>query len=154
MTKSALLLSWGMLGSAVFLGWTLQAGTATSFGRPPQDPGVRGRAADPVDSRSGPSRTRPGGPASIASGRALFTDVGCARCHASSAAEGATALQAPPLRGLGQRTFFLHDGRRTDLVDVIRSHANRGPDASGVVARYGRLADAQKQDLLNFLRSL
>ncbi|MGE0816112.1 MAG: c-type cytochrome [Vicinamibacterales bacterium] len=150
MTKSALFVSGGLLASAVVLGWTLQAETV-SFARPPQDPGVRGRTAGGDNPPPGPSRTRPGGPASIARGRILFTEVGCANCH-SAAAPGQGS--AAPLRGLGQRVFFLHDGRTTDLVDAIRAHARRGAGDDGVVVRYGALADAQKQDLLNFLRSL
>jgi len=35
---------------------------------------------------------------------------------------GADQFRTAPLWGLGQRLFFLHDGRTTDLVSAIRSH--------------------------------
>jgi CxxC motif-containing protein (DUF1111 family) len=35
---------------------------------------------------------------------------------------GADQFRTAPLWGLGQRLFFLHDGRTTDLVSTIRSH--------------------------------
>jgi len=65
-----------------------------------------------------------------------------------------------PLWGLGQRIFFLHDGRTNDLVKVILSHQSLGnglsPDseANGVIDSYKRLTVQDQQDLLNFLRSL
>jgi CxxC motif-containing protein (DUF1111 family) len=37
-------------------------------------------------------------------------------------AAGADQFRTAPLWGLGQRLFFLHDGRTTDLVQVIKSH--------------------------------
>jgi CxxC motif-containing protein (DUF1111 family) len=55
---------------------------------------------------------------------------------------------------VGQRIFFLHDGRTADLIDAIRLHASQGSEANGVINNYQALREAQKQDLLNFLRSL
>ena len=55
---------------------------------------------------------------------------------------------------LGQRLFFLHDGRAADLVTAIRAHASAGSEANVSVANYASLSERQKQDLLNFLRSL
>jgi CxxC motif-containing protein (DUF1111 family) len=64
-------------------------------------------------------------------------------------------FRTAPLWGLGQRVFFLHDGRSTDLIDTINQHAGRGSEANGVVQLFQhRLNQQQQQDLLNFLRSL
>jgi CxxC motif-containing protein (DUF1111 family) len=69
-------------------------------------------------------------------------------------------FRTAPLWGLGQRIFFLHDGRTSDLAEAIRAHRSarsgryRASEANGSVERYDRLSEAQKQDLLNFLRSL
>ena len=69
-------------------------------------------------------------------------------------------FRTAPLWGLGQRIFFLHDGRTTDLAEAIRAHqsgAGRrqpGSEANAVVDNYNALPETQKQYLLNFLRSL
>ena len=69
-------------------------------------------------------------------------------------------FRTAPLWGLGQRVFFLHDGRTTDLIAAIRAHKSAGntqyraSEANAVVDRYNAAAEATKQDLLNFLRSL
>jgi CxxC motif-containing protein (DUF1111 family) len=55
---------------------------------------------------------------------------------------------------VGQRLFFLHDGRTSDLRDAIRQHASRGSEANGVINHFINLSESQKQDLFNFLRSL
>jgi CxxC motif-containing protein (DUF1111 family) len=67
---------------------------------------------------------------------------------------GPSEFRTSPLWGLGQRIFFLHDGRTSDLKVAIREHASEGSEANGVIARYDALRENQKQDLLNFLRSL
>jgi CxxC motif-containing protein (DUF1111 family) len=72
----------------------------------------------------------------------------------------ADEFRTAPLWGLGQRIFFLHDGRTTDLVEAIRAHRSEGnwkfgpSEANAVIARFNRLGERDKQDLLNFLRSL
>jgi CxxC motif-containing protein (DUF1111 family) len=67
-------------------------------------------------------------------------------------------FRTAPLWGLGQRLFFLHDGRTADLKVAIQEHrSGSGPKASEaneVVRRFDRLSEQDKQDLLNFLRSL
>jgi CxxC motif-containing protein (DUF1111 family) len=69
-------------------------------------------------------------------------------------------FRTAPLWGLGQRNFFLHDGRTGDLLDAIQAHSSDGnrkyPDseANGVIGKFNRLSDRQQQDILNFLRSL
>lgn len=62
--------------------------------------------------------------------------------------------------GLGQRLFFMHDGRTNDLAQAIELHASRGiskyapSEANAVIGLYQRLNANNAQDLLNFLRSL
>jgi CxxC motif-containing protein (DUF1111 family) len=58
------------------------------------------------------------------------------------------------LWGLGQRLFFLHDGRTSDLIEAIRAHRSSGSEGNGVVGNFNALSASQQQDLLNFLRSL
>jgi CxxC motif-containing protein (DUF1111 family) len=58
------------------------------------------------------------------------------------------------LWGPGQRLFFLHDGRASDLVVAIREHRGKKSEANGVIGNCDRLKEDDKQDLLNFLRSL
>jgi CxxC motif-containing protein (DUF1111 family) len=144
-----------------------------------------------------PSRDAPGGVESIARGRKLFANVGCALCHTPTLDTGNSAVAAlrnqpvnlfsdllvhdmgpgladgvnqgqagprefrtAPLWGLGQRLFFLHDGRASDLREAIRAHRSgsaftrNASEANAVVKNFNGLPDAQKQDVLNFLRSL
>jgi CxxC motif-containing protein (DUF1111 family) len=63
-------------------------------------------------------------------------------------------FRSAPLWGLGQRVYFLHDGRTSDLVAAIRAHASNGSEANTTIDNYNNLSEQQKQDLLNFLRSL
>ena len=63
-------------------------------------------------------------------------------------------FRTAPLWGLGQRLFFLHDGRTSDLVTAIQAHAGEGSEANAVVRLFNLLPDGEKQDVLNFLRSL
>jgi CxxC motif-containing protein (DUF1111 family) len=63
-------------------------------------------------------------------------------------------FRTAPLWGLGQRIFFLHDGRASDLIQAIGAHASSWSEANGSVAMYNALSEERKQDLLNFLRSL
>ncbi len=73
---------------------------------------------------------------------------------------GPDEFRTAPLWGLGQRLFFLHDGRTTDLVQAIQAHkslaAGGYPDseANAVIDAFNALPAAQQQHLLNFLRSL
>jgi CxxC motif-containing protein (DUF1111 family) len=67
---------------------------------------------------------------------------------------GPSEFRTAPLWGLGQRIFFLHDGRASDLIDAIRAHQSTGSEANAVVGSFQNLSENQKQDLLNFLRSL
>jgi len=63
-------------------------------------------------------------------------------------------FRTAPLWGLGQRLFFLHDGRTKDLLEAILAHGDGGSEAKVVIERFNELDNDTKQDLLNFLRSL
>jgi CxxC motif-containing protein (DUF1111 family) len=98
---------------------------------------------------------------------------------------GPDEFRTAPLWGLGQRLFFLHDGRTSNLLTAILSHSDDGgqcttiqtaesftddsngsiyqpqtstqfcgSEASAVISNFQRLSSSQKQDILNFLRSL
>jgi CxxC motif-containing protein (DUF1111 family) len=62
--------------------------------------------------------------------------------------------RSAPLWGLGDRLFLLHDGRTKDLTQAILLHDSQGSEAHQVIQNYQVLTAGQKQDLLNFLRSL
>ncbi len=95
----------------------------------------------------------------------------------------ADEFRTAPLWGVGQRLFFLHDGRTSDLGAAIEAHANNGQDqvttqdyeqfnangvwfqpfvqnqtpgseAQAVINNYNALSTQQQTDLLNFLRTL
>jgi len=76
----------------------------------------------------------------------------------SQGSAGPDEFRTAPLWGLGQRIFFLHDGRATPanggLLTAIEDHASSGSEANSVVSLFNQLSNQQKQDLLNFLRSL
>ncbi len=72
----------------------------------------------------------------------------------SQGAAGADEFRTAPLWGVGQRLFFLHDGRTSDLMVAIQAHASRGSEANRVINRFNGLGVSDQQDLLNFLRSL
>jgi CxxC motif-containing protein (DUF1111 family) len=88
-------------------------------------------------------------------------------------AAGPDQFRTAPLWGLGQRIFFLHDGRTSDLLEAIAAHFSRGDDCSDfhrfdqssdgqtcgseanqVIQNFNNLNASQQQDILNFLRSL
>jgi len=72
--------------------------------------------------------------------------------HQGSA--GPNQFRTAPLWGLGQRLFFLHDGRTSDLIQAIQAHSSSGSEANMVIRKFDSLRASQVQDLLNFLRSL
>jgi len=86
---------------------------------------------------------------------------------------GPDEFRTTPLWGVGQRVFFLHDGRTNDLLQAIQLHAsgdgdNDGDDtvagdknthvaaseANGVIRQFNRLSRSDQQAILDFLRSL
>jgi CxxC motif-containing protein (DUF1111 family) len=121
----------------------------------------------------------------------LFSDL-AVHHMGSTLADGVTQgsagpdeFRTAPLWGVGQRIFFLHDGRTTDLLEAIQDHASDprdcaatasaqfferepgdllyapassthfcGSEANKVVHNFNALTVSQKQDVLNFLRSL
>jgi CxxC motif-containing protein (DUF1111 family) len=90
----------------------------------------------------------------------LFSDillhdmgVGLADNVSQGAATG-REFRTAPLWGLGQRIHFLHDGRTDDLKEAIREHQSQGSEANAVISKFNNLRESEKQDLLNFLRSL
>ena len=72
----------------------------------------------------------------------------------SQGGAGGREFRTAPLWGVGQRIFFLHDGRTNDLVQAIQQHASRGSEANEVIQNYNLLSVDDRQSLLNFLRSL
>jgi CxxC motif-containing protein (DUF1111 family) len=85
----------------------------------------------------------------------LIHDMGDGLSDGVSQGEaGPREFRSAPLWGLGQRIFFLHDGRTSELVTAIKAHQSNGSEANSVVNNYFSLSEDQKQDLLNFLRSL
>ena len=86
---------------------------------------------------------------------------------------GPDEFRTTPLWGLGQRLFFLHDGRTSDLLVAIQDHFSRAysdggdnpakdsqsytyaaSEANAVITNFNQLAESDKQAILNFLRSL
>jgi CxxC motif-containing protein (DUF1111 family) len=78
----------------------------------------------------------------------------------SQGVAGGDEFRTAPLWGVGQRIFFLHDGRTSDLKDAIRAHRSAGntkfgpSEANKVIDNFDALDDSSTQDVLNFLRSL
>ncbi len=73
---------------------------------------------------------------------------------------GPDEFRTAPLWGIGQRLFFMHDGRTKDLVQAIEDHYSLGngtygnSEANSVITNFNALSTSNQQDLLNFLRSL
>ena len=69
-------------------------------------------------------------------------------------AAGPDEFRTAPLWGLGQRAFFLHDGRTSNLLEAIEAHKSKDSEANKVIERFHKLDAREQQDILNFLRSL
>lgn len=81
---------------------------------------------------------------------------------------GPDEFRTTPLWGVGQRIFFLHDGRTSDLLEAVRAHfslasqpdpnthspAYQASEANPVIRNFNELSSADMQAVLNFLRSL
>jgi CxxC motif-containing protein (DUF1111 family) len=67
---------------------------------------------------------------------------------------GPDEFRTAPLWGVGQRVFFLHDGRTSNLVEAIKAHRSQGSEANKVIDGFNRLTAQEQQDIINFLRSL
>jgi CxxC motif-containing protein (DUF1111 family) len=67
---------------------------------------------------------------------------------------GPDEFRTAPLWGVGQRVFFLHDGRTSNLVEAIRDHKSHGSEANRVIEHFDRLSTQEQQEIIDFLRSL
>jgi CxxC motif-containing protein (DUF1111 family) len=67
---------------------------------------------------------------------------------------GPDEFRTAPLWGVGQRVFFLHDGRTSNLVQAIEYHKSPRSEANKVIEHFNRLSTQEQQDIINFLRSL
>ena len=69
---------------------------------------------------------------------------------------GATGseFRSAPLWGAGQRIFFLHDGRTSNLITAIKQHSSAGSEANAVINNFNMLNGSDQQALLVYLRSL
>jgi CxxC motif-containing protein (DUF1111 family) len=65
-----------------------------------------------------------------------------------------TQFRTSPLWGIGQRVYFLHDGRTTNLLTAIKDHASSGSEANTVIANFNAMSTTNQQAILDFLRSL
>jgi CxxC motif-containing protein (DUF1111 family) len=88
----------------------------------------------------------------------LVHDMGLLGDGISQGNAGPNDFRTSPLWGLGQRVFFLHDGRDSNLLQAIEDHAAGGTDptseANTVIGNFNALSTSDQQDVLNFLRSL
>lgn len=84
----------------------------------------------------------------------LVHNMGALGDGISQGTAGPNEFRTAPLWGLGQRVFFLHDGRTSDLMQAIQAHASSGSEASTVIGNFNGLSASDQQDVLNFLRSL
>ena len=108
-------------------------------------------------------------------GEALFTTIGCAKCHvpvmdgvelysnlllhnvlpanfqgATAGVAGPGLYRTPPLRGVARTAPYFHDGRSPTLDAAIRRHEGEAVDVRDA---YVALTDAQRAALIRFLES-
>src|SRR3989441_6505808 len=75
--------------------------------------------------------------------------------YVTQGSAGPDEFRTAPLWGVGRRAFFLHDGRAKDLLQAVLAHDSPGSEADRVIDVFQfLLSPSQKQDILNFLRSL
>jgi CxxC motif-containing protein (DUF1111 family) len=74
--------------------------------------------------------------------------------NVSQGGAGGDQFRTAPLWGLGQRIFFLHDGRTTNLITVVNAHGSTGSEANASLNAAAALSLTDQQNLINFLRSL
>src|SRR5262249_9188527 len=65
----------------------------------------------------------------------------------SQGGAGPDQFRTAPLWGIGQRMFFLHDGRTKDLGEAIEAHASTGSEANVVIQNFNALSAAQQGDI-------
>jgi CxxC motif-containing protein (DUF1111 family) len=102
----------------------------------------------------------------------LFSDLlvhHMGNCLADGVTQGAAAgdmFRTAPLWGVGQRIFFMHDGRTSDIVQAVEDHSDsfctgstgktgyQSSEADAVVSAFNALTVQNQQDLIDFIRSL
>lgn len=85
----------------------------------------------------------------------LLHDMGVGLADGISQGQaGPREFRSTPLWGVGQRIFFMHDGRTNDLHEAIKAHQSNGSEANAVINAFNNLEVPEKQAILNFLRSL
>jgi len=67
---------------------------------------------------------------------------------------GGDQFRTAPLWGLGQRIFLDFDGRDLSVPASIQNHSSPGSEANDVITNYNNLNATEKQELIDFLRSL
>ena len=67
---------------------------------------------------------------------------------------GPDEFRTAPLWGVGQRVYFLHDGRTSNLLAAIEAHSSPDSEANTVIRQFSALSPQEQQNILNFLRSL
>jgi CxxC motif-containing protein (DUF1111 family) len=73
---------------------------------------------------------------------------------------GPDEFRTSPLWGIGQRLWFMHDGRTNNIVTAIEDHYSLSngvypaSEANQSVTNFNSLSQKNQQDLVNFLRSL
>jgi len=73
---------------------------------------------------------------------------------------GPDEFRTAPLWGIGQRLWFMHDGRTNNIVTAIEDHMSLGnsqypaSEANQAVTNFNNMNSTNQQDLVNFLRSL
>jgi CxxC motif-containing protein (DUF1111 family) len=67
---------------------------------------------------------------------------------------GGDQFRTAPLWGLGQRIFLDHDGRDLSVPAAVQNHASNGSEANTVITNFNNLNSTQKQEVIDFLRSL
>ncbi len=162
--------------------------TGSAFGRATDedhhlDPEIRAPELDDLVffmSKLAPPRRASNDPVAEARGEALFSSIGCGRCHVAElptldgatvqlfsdlllhdvAAENAVFVpegdairefRTAPLWGIGTSAPYLHDGSAETLMDAILRHDT---EATSVREEFERLTRSQQDDLLSFLVSL
>jgi len=63
-------------------------------------------------------------------------------------------FRTAPLWGIGQRIFFLHDGRTSNIVTAVQAHSSSGSEANQVISNFNKLSPSDQQAVIAFLRSL
>src|SRR5271154_3192795 len=69
----------------------------------------------------------------------------------TSGSAGPTMMRTPPLWGIRAKSFYLHDGRASDIPTAISLHDGQ---AKAAAQAFQALSASQQDDLVNFLNTL